>query len=187
MAVTQVKICNNALIECGADRISSITQDTKSAILLNAVYEQVRDQVLADHPWNFAIKRATLAPTSDEPEFEYDYEYDIPSDCLKVWDLYPGDIAFVCEGNRKLLCNESEIDCIYIYRNEDESSWSHNFAEAFSLALAAKIAFALTGSLPLRESLEKRYKNYLAQARSTDGSEGVINGLSATDWTDARR
>ena len=186
MPVTQVSICNSALIKIGADIISSITQDCRAANLLNALWDQERDCVLRAHPWNFAIKRATLSPTSDAPDSEYDYEYDIPNDCLRVLTTYPDSVDFVVEDS-KILSDDDELSVIYIYRNENMSSWDACFAEAFAWKLAKECAYALTQSAALISVCEDGYRKALAEARSMDGAEGVLKRLEADEWILARR
>lgn len=189
MPVTQLTVCNSALIKIGSDRISSITQDTRAAVLLNAIWSQTLDSVLRAHPWNFAITRAELAPTSDEPAFEWDYEYDLPSDCLRVLDLMDGndeDIEFVIE-DQKILTNESTIYARYIYRNDDPSSWDACFAEALAWRLAKEVVMSLSGNAALVEVCDKAYMKQLAEARTMDGAEGIIKGLESNTWTNARR
>ena len=186
MAVTQIKICNLALAKIGAARISDITQDTKSAILLNSIYELIRDQVLRAHPWNFATKRATISPNASTPDFEYDYTYDLPNDCLKVLDTYPDNIEHVIEG-RTILTNEETLDLKYIYQNTDESLWDSCFANAFAARLAQELAYSMTQSSTLVEQMKADYKNSLAEARAMDGTEGTLKGLEVDDWTDSRK
>lgn len=175
-----------ALVKVGADRISAITQDVKRAVLLNAIYDTARDATLRAHPWNFAIKRVTIAPTSDEPEWGYAYEYDLPNDCLKILDTDPNDIEHVIEG-RKLRTDESELDIRYIYRHESEADWDPCFVEALSWRLARDISYALTQSSTVREQCEAGYRAALAEARSMDGTEGTLPGIESDEWTDARR
>lgn len=186
MAVTQIKICNLALIRVGADRISSISQDTKSAIILNAIYEQCRDAVLRDHKWNFALKRVTLDPTGDEPAWGYDYEYDLPADYLREVEEEESSTEYVIEDS-KIRSDEPELNLIYIYRNDNESSWDSMFADAFAWKLAMESSYALTQSLALKAECEKSYLKALQSARTMDGAEGTIKGLEATTWTNARR
>ena len=45
-----VGICNLALTKLGAARITSLTDDTKQARALNAIYEATRDAELAAQP-----------------------------------------------------------------------------------------------------------------------------------------
>lgn len=186
MAVTQVGICNLALVRLGADRISSIDQSTRSAILLKAVWDIAVDSVLAAHPWHFAVKRAELTPTSETPAYEWDFTYDKPSDMLRALVTYPDDIDFYSEGN-KILCDEDSLDIQYIYRNTDPSSWTPGFADALGWYLAKEIAYSLTQSLALEDFCDKKYMRVLAEARSTSGAEGTIQGLEAETWTLSRR
>ncbi len=187
MSVSQIKVCNLALVRVGADTVSSITQSTKSAIILNAIYEQCRDEVLRMHPWHFAVKRAALAPTSDAPVFEYDYAYDLPADCLRPLDLDSLDIDFVVE-NKQILTNENTIlNTRYIFRNDDENSWDPVFGSALAWKLSSEVSYALTQSLALTDSCQKQFARVLQEARTMNGFEGVPKDLEASEWTSARR
>jgi len=192
MAISEVSVCNSALIKIGADRISSRTENVKSAICLNAIFDQIRDCELRDHPWNFAILRTTLAPTSTTPNSEYDYEYDLPSDCLRVLavlldvdDDGTEDYDYVIEAG-KILIDESSIYVKYIKREDDPSEWDPSFAEALAWRLAREVAFNLTQSVSVVEMCEKGYRAAIAQARASDGMEGVLKSLVADDWTNER-
>lgn len=80
------------------------------------------------------------------------------------------DIGYRVEGNR-LLANQNVIYLRYLFRNEDESTWDSslvNLAEAF---MAAKLAYAVTGSASLRDSLTQEAAYLLRQAKSIDGQE----------------
>jgi hypothetical protein len=186
MAVSKTSICNSALVKVGAERISSITQDTKRAIILNAIYDQVRDSVLRAHRWNFAIKRVALAPTAAVPAFGYNFEYDLPNDCLRLLDTDPDDIDFVIE-ERKIRTDEPTLDVLYIFQNIDESSWDSCFAEAMAWRLASEISYNLTQSSTVAAFCDKKYKEVLAEARSMDGAEGPLKGIEADTWTGSRR
>ena len=186
MAVTTVSICNSALVKVGSDTISSLTQETKSARILNAIYEYVRDVVLRAHPWNFATKRAALTPTANVPTYEYAYEYDIPNDCLRVLDEEYDDTDWVVEG-AKILSNSSTLNIRYIYQNTDPSSYDSMFAEALSWRLAREVGYGLSQSTALMEMCDKQYRAVLAEARSMDAAEGTMKGLVVNDWTNARR
>ena len=186
MAVTQLGISNSALVKVGADRITDLAQNTKTAILLSTIFDSVRDEVLRSHPWRFAIKRATLTPTSTVPPFEYDFTYDLPNDCLRIVRLDDEQIDWVIEA-RKLLCSENPINVVYIYQNDEPSTWDTMFAEVMAWRLAAEISYNLTQSVTLFDRLELGYQKALGQARAMSGFEGSVTGFEATTWTDARR
>lgn len=66
MAVTEVSICKLALTRVGQDpnSLTALADATKEGRLCTVHYEPSRDAVLRAHPWNFAIKRADLALTT---------------------------------------------------------------------------------------------------------------------------
>lgn len=190
MAISQISICNSAIIKVGGDIITSITEDKKSAKILNAVYAQIRDEVLRSRNWNFAMKRATMTPTANTPPYEYDYEFSLPMDCLRVVDIeneyFDENFDFTIEGET-LLCNEASINFRYIFRNEDESSYDPMFAECLAWRLAQEIAYAITQSAQMEDQMKKRYSEALAYASSTDSIEGTMKPFVADIWTNARR
>lgn len=59
-STTQISICNKALRILGAKTITTLDDETEPARILNDVYDEILDEVLSSHPWNFAIVRANL-------------------------------------------------------------------------------------------------------------------------------
>lgn len=56
----EVDIWNMALRQLGAAPLTATTDDVESARILDDIYDMIRDEVLTAHPWNFAVRRATL-------------------------------------------------------------------------------------------------------------------------------
>lgn len=186
MSISVTSVCNSALIKVGADRISDIDQSTKGAIVLKAIFDTCRDDVLRAHPWHFAVTRVTLSPNATVPPYEYDYTFDMPTDCLRVLEPYTFDVEFVTEG-RTLLSNESTLDVRYIQRIEDPSVWDACFAEALAWRLARDISYSLAQSAALTNTCSVEYKRALSEARSISGMEGTIAALEADIWANSRK
>lgn len=55
-----VDIANQSLILLGQATITALTDENENARRCSAIYETIRNDLLVKHPWNFAIKRATL-------------------------------------------------------------------------------------------------------------------------------
>lgn len=76
----EVDIANAALIALGQSTITALTDENENARRCDAVFDIVRDDLLVKHPWNFAIKRATLVEiTKSDPDLwltETDYVVD---------------------------------------------------------------------------------------------------------------
>ncbi len=119
-----VDICNSALNQIGASNIISLTEDSKAARICNQRYNFVRDSVFRSHPWNCLTTRATIAPDTATPAFEFSKQFTLPTNpfCLRVLQLSDTDILYKIEG-RKLLCDESSIEMIYIGRVEDGNQY----------------------------------------------------------------
>ena len=66
--ITQLQICNLALMSIGAAPLVALTDTTVQANVVNAWYEICRDALLRSHPWNFAEKWASLTPIGTTPD-----------------------------------------------------------------------------------------------------------------------
>lgn len=182
----QVTICNSALLKLGADKIQSITQTSRAAVTCNTLYNYIRDEVMGERPWRFATKRAILYPNSTTPVFGPNYEYDIPSDCLRLMAPENDSIYWKVEGNC-ILSTEPTLNMIYIYRNTDESSWDARFCEAFAWRLCMELALSLTQSIPMFQAAQTAYKEALGQASAMNAVIGTQPRLEADIWSQARR
>lgn len=185
MADSIVQICNNALIKLGADTIISLSDNTKSARLCNKMYSILRDDLLRSHPWNFAIKRLGLAKLSAAPSFGYTFQYQLPSDCLRVLKLSEHRTEYRIEG-RKLLTDSNDINLIYIKKEEDTTQYDANFSNVLALRIASEIAYNITNSASMVNITADLYKKALAEAKTFDAQEDSINVLKTDTFLDAR-
>ncbi len=183
---SEVDICNYALNEIGESQIISLTEDSKAARLCNLVYNDTRDAVLRAHPWNFAVKRETLAMLAATPSFEFDYQFQLPADCLRVLktddDLTPHRV----EG-KKLLSNNDVVKIEYIARIEDTTQFDSLFVECLSVRIGAKLAFNLSDNNAMTQLLEQKSRDRIKQARSMDGQEGIPRSIEADVWLNSRQ
>lgn len=65
MANSEVSIANQALLLLGANQITSLDDPVTPAQVAKAFYESARDELLQDHQWNFAVRRAALVLIPD--------------------------------------------------------------------------------------------------------------------------
>lgn len=186
MASSAVDICNSALVKVGAARIISLSDDSEGARLCNEQYEKIRDEMLRGHPWNFATARVELAAVAEEPEFEYDFKFLLPADCLRVLgtDLDTSS-DFKIEG-RYILSYEDTIKIKYIKKVTNVGEMDTTFAEALALNIAQDICYTLSGSAALAELLYRKYEAKLREARSYDAQEGSADRIQADEWLNSR-
>jgi hypothetical protein len=182
----------------GAATITALTENSKEARLCNRRFETVRDAVLRSHPWNTAIRRASLARDTDAPAFGFTYQYTLPTDpyCLRVlsfWNsnvdsevaAYDSQVMFKIEG-RKVLSNEGTCKITYLARVTDTEQYDSLLSSTIAHKLAAETAYAITGSTSVSQAMQQLYEVRLREARSIDAMEGVPDKLIADDFVNIR-
>lgn len=182
---TELGIVNSALIKLGVEIISALPGNTRQGAVANEQYAKIRDELLYEHPWNFALKRAALTATLTTPPFEFSYEYNLPNDCLRVWATQFEQDFYQVEGN-KLYSNYSDLKIRYISKVTDPDLFSPQFCELLSLKLAADLAFLLVQSNSLKTTLLQEYTVKLRDARSHDGQENPSYPLTDDIFINSR-
>ena len=184
--MSEVEICNRALVKLGEKTILSLDDDSKTGRTCNLLYEPTRDYVLRSHPWNFAIKRVELAQNTEGPVYDYDYSYKLPSDCLRV--LIPNREQWVygIEG-RNLVTDWPDSWLKYIRRVEDTNQMDASFKESLACKLAAEMAVTLTDNDARHKDMVQLYQISITQARGVDAMEDGPRWLTSEEWLDSRR
>jgi len=186
---SETDICNSALIKVGARRITSLGDGSKEGKICTEMYPRKRDELLRSHPWNFSMKRVELAQTINTPAFDYEQEYQLPSDVLRVFKTdfeEQTNERWVVEGD-KLLSNTSTVKILYQARVTDTTKFDAAFVEILSLYMAADFAYALSQSASLAKSLLDQFNVALRDARSIDAQEGFDNNIvEAFTWINER-
>lgn len=185
MASSFVAIANSALTKLGAPIITALTEESKEARLCNARIYEIRDLVLRSHTWNFAHKRAVLAPLAESPAFGYNYSFELPSDWLRTVNIYPESEDYKMEGG-KILSNTNLIELLYIYRVTNPQIIDALCAEAIACYLAYDIGYALVQTGQIQEQLYTLYQEKLRQAKSIDAKEDPARELQADLFLESR-
>jgi hypothetical protein len=191
MSVTsQTQIQNSALSKIGAESILSENDNSNRARLVKAAYPIRRDALLRSHPWNFAVTYVELAAISPTPSdiFEYDYVYQLPSDCLRVIGTDLADLDDWEEiAGKRIACNESTLKVKYISKVTDVSKYDDTFCELLAFTLAVDICYAITQSTAMKESLEKDFDRWRKNAQTFDAQVGSTKQVEANEWLAFRR
>lgn len=174
---SDTQIANLALSRISQDQILSLDDDSPSARFCKSFFDQARDEVLQSNPWRFAVKVAELSALTSEPLLEWEKEFQLPSDCLRVLSLNgagPHDRSdyFEVQGKR-LLTNEGTAIIKYVWRVTDGSFYHPLFVSALSCLLASMIAKPLTGDSGAAQGLLTEYTRLTGpEARRVDAYLG---------------
>lgn len=190
---SEVSICNKALRIIRAERISAMDEVSETAEWCRDVYEDTRDALIAEYPWNFATRRASLAANSTAPAFGFAYAYDLPADplrCLRVLSLdgEPEENRgpWKVEGNQLLTDEEGPLNILYLARITDAGAFPPLFVEALAARLAVEGAWRFTGSGGREASLVEMATMRTQEARRADAQEGTSETMVADDWLRSR-
>lgn len=182
MAGSETELCNRALRAVGADPIVDLIDTNVRAATCRDEYPAVRNEVLRAHPWNCAMKRIGLAALSEGPAWGFDYQYELPPDCLRVWRINSSHplTAFRVEGRRVLTSQTAPLEILYIGIPE-VGKFDPLLESAIVARLAAALATTLKESQSSSDAHWKRYRDLLREARAIDAHEGTPED----PWQDA--
>ena len=195
MGLSKIEICNHALLKIGADTIASLDinqNDTEgvvqSAKLCNVLFRQALDETLRTYKWNSALKRYKLNRLSEAPAFKFKYQYQLPSDCIRVINVYDKADAYddrtqwVVEG-RTILCDYENVYICCVSRPVDVSQLDAFLTRAIIQNLAIKLAVPMQLDQVMQNNLIDEYESViLPAARSVDTLENKYWEMEESDF-----
>lgn len=192
---SETGIVNVALRLIGQQPITSLTDGSPSANAANDIYEELRDDILRSHPWNFATKRVKLARSTTAPAFGFDYAYPLPSDWLRTISVQDNDsgvgtIVYQEEqigDTGAIVSNADEVYLRYVARVTDPNLMSADFRRVFQSGLARDLSVTLASSNTLHDKYDRQYDRNMMRARSSDGMGGFPQRRPIGSWVSQRR
>jgi hypothetical protein len=165
---TDVSICSNALLLLGQKPINTLAEST----IAQNLWPTVREAVQRSHPWNCCISRRVLAPDVEAPAFDWGYKFLLPEDWLRTLQVGESgaEIDYQSEG-RYLLADVTALPLRYVAANEDVASWDPLLVNAATYAMAAALAYPVTASASLAQTMEQKLQLALREARTIDGQD----------------
>jgi hypothetical protein len=180
-------IFNRALSEVGDLRISLPTEVTKQARACSDAWDVVREEVLAEHPWNFAKVYTSISRTTETPAWRWAYAYTLPSDYLVLREVDPPEVGWEVVADRTLYSDsEGPLQISYTKNETDPTKYSPGFVSAVSYRLAAEIVEELTQSNTKKGDVFTIYETKLKKAKRQDGREAPPQTIKPGRWVTAR-
>lgn len=197
MADNDVEIANMALTLLGEAGITSLDDDQDHARAIKRLYRIALDAALRDHNWNFAQIRRKLARHAVKPEYEFAYQYVLPTDpyCLRVletdldtkepWRIETYKSA--AEQSRVIVTDATSVEILYVARLTNVVLWDVLFADAMGFEIAYRASYPITRNATLTKTLQVERELAWRKARSRDGQESrALKSLLSNSFTDVR-
>lgn len=182
MAASKTSIANRCLAKIGETRVSNIANDSsKKALTINEMWDQVRDALMKSYPWNFAVKRTSLALDGTSPKWEYNNRYLFPVDFLSLLEIRR-DPEFEIIGNYIETNEGAPLKIKYIARIEDVGLWDAMFNEAMAAQLAVETVEAITQSNTKKQILIAERDQVISRAYAADAIQEAPQNRAADEW-----
>jgi hypothetical protein len=193
---SETQIAKLALQHIG-DRydITDLTEETVEAEQVNLIFDDTRDWLLRQHPWNFGKKFATPAALTGTVPNNYDYMYIYMPDAVRVngvVDPLDADTLIKFEVARNssdvkvILTDQVDAEFSYTARITNPAEFDPEFTMALSYALAGKLAMPLTGDRQIMGDMQTMARNIINSAWESDSNEGLSEPIPDADWIQAR-
>ncbi len=193
MVESNTSICNQALGKLGSKRINNFedtTENSTEAIQCRLHFEPTRDALLRSHSWRFARDRKVLSQDTEDPAFEWDNQFILPTDYLRFRSI-DEETGFTSRKNRhaiegqRFLTNFSSVNMLYIKKVTDASQFDPLFVKLFTWLLADEMIGPLAGGdARIQKKIDAAIKVLTAKAQAVNLDETDVGGRS--DWNLAR-
>lgn len=172
-------ICNLAIGHLGIlSELGNVDSDQSAeASACRRFYEATRDELLRKFQWSFATKIQALGLVEENPNTEWRYSYQYPSDCFLFRRILSGlrvdsrqsrvpyRLAHGAAG-RVIFTDMAEAFGEWTLRITDSDRFPPDFTTAFSFLLASRIAPAISAGDPfgLGEKAFQQYRLAIGEA-----------------------
>lgn len=181
-----VDVCNKALDKLGHGPITNLGDGTKAANLCDRNWPLVRDEVLRDHPWNFAVTRANLAPVATAPAWGFTNAFNLPSDCLRLLEVKDQRSEDYQVESRQILSDADVLYIRYIRQVTDPNRMDATVVDLMAARLALELCESLTQSNTKLQLMWRQYEESLVRAKRVDGRENPPTLMEEDDWIAVR-
>jgi len=159
MSQTKVNIISNAFVLLGKNPIIAIDTSNPIQSSVSILYDSLMlNELCKGQPWRFAIGTAELTQVNDTPINGWKYEYDLPSNFLRIVRTYGSafeTISYDIYQNR-LLTNETLVKIDYIFK-VNESLFPPYFYTLMVYCMAMHAAMPVTEDPNLVKLWENAY------------------------------
>lgn len=186
----KLNIINMALLLAGEEQLADADDESKPANTAKAFWDLCLESLISRYDWSWSIKRVTLGPDTETPDFGYTSKFLLPDDFNHIVvniidDPAEEEFDFRIEGEF-LHYSSDTLELRYSANITNVIIMSSMAAEALTYLLASKIASALSSSPEKPNTyLGNIYESRLSLAATQD-PVGIGIEHTTESWPDTR-
>lgn len=188
-------IANRGLTKLGAARITSFDDNSTEARAVKSLYDIARRALLRKAVWNFAKKRDKLQSPVTDQDWDYAYQYQLPTDFIRLIQVNdyseplgfnPGrtseDAPYQIEGDKIYTNYPAPLKIRYIADITDPTKFDSIFVEAFATQIAYECCETITQDNALKAGLGQELRQWLIEAMKMNSVENPTEGVHDGSW-----
>lgn len=179
---TDIEVAQKAMVLIGLEPLASFTDQTDEALVANTIFEDVVEDCLAQHNWNFATGQKTLSRLTAVPVDRWDAAYALPTspavvqvqtvtidDQPQQYDIYERYVYVNADASETVVLN-------YIFRPETQY-WPPAFTMWTIFRLASVLALSVTRKADVAKSYVDLAEVQFRRAKARDSQQVTTQGL----------
>lgn len=182
---SKIDLISRALLLTGHDTINSLSQPGRVARVAINLYDDAKESELKNADWTFAHFKVQLSKLVAEPIDEFESQYQLPSDLLKVIYIKPRVRYKIYEGD-KLYTNETGTIFLDYVANVSEARMPGDFSRMLELALASDYGIPIREGFTTSQLLRQRYDIARRRALQNDASQQPLDPIRSNPFIAAR-
>ena len=192
---SETDIANRAMRLLKAGRIAALGDGSANANAANDVYDEVRDELLRSHNWNFAKRRAKLALSSTAPVSGFDNACPLPSGWIRTIRISDNDADAgpppvyseeESDGVGVIATDVDELWISYVYKVTDANRMTPDFRTALAYALALAIPGVSNLSAAREQTLQREADKKANRAKKSDAQGSTPDRRPIGSWAGSR-
>mgnify|MGYP001577786875 CR=1 FL=1 len=170
MSQTKVNIISNAFVLLGKNPIVAIDSSNPAQSAVSTLYDALLlNELTRGQPWRFSIGTQELTRTNDTPINGWLYEYQLPSNFLRLVRTYNNSNAVISYDlyQDRILTNSTVVKVDFIFK-VNESLFPPYFYMLMVYDVAAHIAMTITQDVTIVKIWQDAYKEQKLVAEYID-------------------
>lgn len=188
---TDIEVAQKAMVLIGLEPLTAFTDNTDEALVANTIFEDVVEDCLGQHSWNFATGQKVLARLTNVPVDRWDAAYALPTnpdvvqvqtvtidDVPQAYDIYERYVYINADVTEEVVLN-------YVFRPETQY-WPPTFTMWVIYRLASVFALSVTRKGDIAQSYTQLAEQQFRRAKARDSQQVTTQNLRLSRFHRAR-